>query len=136
MAIEWLLLLAAIFLSAGAVRLGAMGVALAAGAADVLTQRRARPVRAAAVLLSAFVVASAWSVAIVWTLAPAIEAPAALRTGFLGVGAVTAAAPALVFAAETLRAREARGEVVAAIGLAAAANAVLVLAALAMLGGR
>ena len=133
MAIEWLMLLVAMFLTAGAVRLGAMGVVLAAGAADVLMQRRGRPARAAAVFLSAFAAASVWSVAIVRILAPAIAAPAALRAGFLGVGAVATAAPALIFAAETLRAREARKEVVAAISLAAVANAAL---ALALLGGR
>lgn len=136
MAIEWLMLLVAIFLSVGAVRLGAMGIAFAAGAADVLAQRSVRTARAAAVFLSAFAAASAWSVAVVWTLAPPKEASAALRAGFLAVGAVIAAAPALVFAVETLRAREAGREVVAAIGLAAVANAVLALAALAMLGGR
>lgn len=136
MTTEWLMLLAAVFLTAGAVRLGAMGVALAAGAADVLTQRKSRLARAATVFLSAVAAASAWSVMIVGILVPAIEAPAALRAGFLGVGAVAAASPALVFAAETVRAREAREEVVAAIGLAAAANTVFVLVALAMIGGR
>jgi len=130
MTIEWLMLLVAIFLMAGAVRLGAMGVALAAGAADVLLQRKPRSARAAAVFLSALAAASAWSVAIVWILAPAIEAPAALRVGFLGVAAVAAAAPALLFAAQTVRAREAQREIVAAIGLAAAVNAVLALAML------
>ena len=136
MTIEWLMLLVAIFLTAGAVRLGAMGVALAAGAADVLTQRAARAARAVAVFLSAFAAASVWSATIVWVLARAIEEPAALRAGYLGIGAVAAAAPPLVFAVETARAREARKEVAAAIGVAAIANDLLVLAAVAMLGGR
>lgn len=136
MTIEWLMLFAAVFLTAGAVRLGAMGVALAAGAADVLTQRKSGPARAAAVFLSAFVAALAWSMTVVGILVPAIETPAALRAGFLGVGIVAAVAPALVFAVEAARAREVRKEVIAAIGLAAAANTVFVLVVLAMLGGR
>lgn len=136
MTIAWLMLLVAIFLTAGAVRLGAMGVALAAGAADVLTQRRTRAARAVAVFLSAFAAASVWSATILWFLARAIEEPAALRAGFLGIGAVAAAAPPLVFAVETARAREVGEEVVAAIGLAAIANTLIVLAAAAMLGGR
>jgi hypothetical protein len=135
MTIAWLMLLVAIFLTAGAVRLGAMGVAFAAAAADVLTQRRARAERAVAVFLSAFAAASVWSATIVGVLAPAIEEPTVLRAGFLGVGAVAAAAPGLVFAVETARARQAGKEVVVAIGFAAIANLVLVLAAVALLGG-
>lgn len=123
--IPWLALLVALFLAPGAIALGSMLVAVAAGGADLLTRWMPLRRRQAAVLASVLAAGAAWNAVIVWIEFHAIEALPECRWAWPGLGGLVAAAPAVVLAWDM-----GRGEVdealVAPLRLSAAANSAAV----------
>lgn len=126
MSIQWLALVAALFLAPGAVALASIGVALVAGAVDVAARRRTAALRCAGIFAATSAMAVAWSSLALW-LAARMPAPPLVVSP---LAAVVAAAPPLRLLIETLCGGGAGRGLVLALASAAVINGAVVAALL------